>query len=462
MKKMIFRRNFNYLLGLLFFFVCINTQVFPEGDELLDLGELEDVISEPEAEEAGTLGNPLVSVRSPRHRDIFYLLPTNHPFMVKDRKGHFFLKPFYNKASRMEYLSEKIDRLTTMDFIKTVVPPAERTKINSIIDTCWPIFERFTTQERKAGMIGSFYFPFKKWNFEFELPLLLSIRNLWLPETDQKLLRKTMRAMVPASGPLTPEQFEAELAQTPYRVGLGDTHLKFGFIPIKSQVIVAQLGVQVIVPTSRFFNPVRRTQTDAQAAVQFKDIVADQSDENFRKMFYQTVDTLQGISLRPSLGVGHAGVGCFVNTYIPIFEDVFEFWTRSSFDSFLKAQELRYIISDLHTFPQEKKLKVNPGSIFHTVVGADLKGAPWWRLGAYYDFYFQCQERLVKAYIGTEYLPHYKVTDVIRPSATQQKLGGALTFFSHGWELAVGGERVVNHERIGRGWSVFSEFSYSF
>ena len=83
-------------------------------------------------------------------------------------------------------------------------------------------------------------------------------------------------------------------------------------------------------------------------------------------------------------------------------------------------------------------------------------------MGIYHDLYYQCEEHIRRTHIKNEFLPFYNITDIEKPRASQHKIGLDLTYLGKGWDLLVGGERVIKHEGIGRGWSVFSEIACSF
>ena len=430
------------------------------GDVFSD-GEADVETEEPPAETPGTFGSPLKSVRSPRHRDINYCLITNQNIVQIPRKLYFYATPFYQKVSRMEFLSEHIDRQAFENFIIPKIPPADQDDVKVILDKAFPIFERFTTQERKVGAQFKFDFPFKKWTFSLQVPLLASIRNLWVPVPDQEALRKILLTL-PKDGVLKPDAIEAKLAETPFHIGFGDMRLRASFIPIKSQLITSRVGATLTVPTSRVFESlVRKTQTKEEAALRFEDVDFD-NPESVKKAFSQVVKTFQGVSLRPSLGIGHWGMGVFVDSSIPLFEDTLKFWHKASFDYFLSSYEFRYIISSLHAFPQEKGVSLTPGSVIHSVFGSDYKFSDSWKLTVFYDLYYQCEEHIRKVKILNNALSFYNVSDIEKPRATQQKVGLNFAYLGQGWDMLVGGERVIDREGIGRGWSVFSEISCSF
>lgn len=464
MKKMM--RHY----GKLFFasaLVC-SALTLPVHKMYADIFDDEFDFADDEGEtETTNVRKPLQSVRSPRHRDILYCLPTNQKFDFEfaKKKTHLAVTPVLHKASRMEFLADHINIPDLKGFLYDVTPPSEQANLGTVLDSFLPIFRRFTDQEWKAGFKFNFDFPFQRWTFSLESPFLISLRNLWVPTPDQHKTRQIFSQM-PKDGPLKPEEVEAKLAELPYKVGFGDTRLKFGFVPIKSQLISTLLGFSFIAPTSRLFDPLKKTQTPEQAGLQFDEILnqvnGSKGDENLKKIFYQTIATLQHISLRPSLGTGHWGTGGFAHSLIPLFEDTISFWHKVSFDYFLPGHDLRYIISSEHTFPQEKEVILTPGSVIHSVVGGDFKVSSACKVGLYHDLYYQCEEHIRKAHIKSEFLSNYKVSDIEKPRAHQYKLGADFSYLGKGWELLLGGERVITHAGIGRGWSLFSEITCTF
>lgn len=426
-----------------------------------------DFVDEEGEIETTNVRKPLQSVRSPRHRDLLYCLPTNQKFDFEfaKKKTYLAVTPVLSRSTRMEFLADHINLTDLRGFLYDVTPPSKQSELGAMLDDFLPIFRRFTDQEWKGGVKFNFDFPFDRWTFSLETPFLLSLRNLWVPTPDQKRTREIF-ARMPSDGPLKPKEVEAKLAELPYKIGFGDTRLKFGFVPIKSQLISTMLGFSFNAPTSRLFDPLKKTQTPEQAGLQFQEIFnqvsGENGDANLKKIFYQTITTLQQISLRPSLGIGHWGTGVFAHSLIPLFEDSIHFWHKVSFDYFLPGHDLRYIISSEHTFPQEKEVILTPGSVIHSVVGGDFKIASSCKIGLYHDWYYQCEEHIRKAHIKSEFLSYYNISDIEKPRAHQYKLGADFTYLGKGWELLLGGERVITHAGIGRGWSVFSEITCTF
>ena len=79
---------------------------------------------------------PLKSVRSPRHRDILYCLPTNQKFNFEfaPKKTHLAVTPVLNKSSRMEFLADHINVTDLKNFLYDVTPPSEQAGLNKVLD----------------------------------------------------------------------------------------------------------------------------------------------------------------------------------------------------------------------------------------------------------------------------------------------------------------------------------------
>jgi hypothetical protein len=401
-----------------------------------------------------------------RSRDPLYLIPSRELACDCDKIG-LSCHLFFNRSAthplhpNMVLNSEATSLL--LDFANGgMLTNAQLRSMDNILRIL-PYMDQITTQEHRVGGMFQFGFNYGRWIFKLDTLLMCAEKNFWAKD---KGIRK--------------ELMKGTSAGEAYRVrfGLGDTRLKVGYKLFNSDKIKLALGVNGILPTSRFFRKDPST------------VIKTKAGDKRQQLLDDLLDVNRYLMIEPRLGTGHWGLGLFADTRIALIKDTLDIWGRVSYDHLFDGKENRFMpsnkklqVRDLSNllasdtvpsdfpiadaFPQLVNATVSPGDIFNTTVGLDYKFCKNWKIGVGYDFYMQQAEKIRRISadpnVDTSLLA---IDDAIASRVIQHKIFGDIGYTKKGRSIdlnfSVGGDMTVARQNVARDWTVFAKVGIKF
>ncbi len=351
-----------------------------------------------------------------------------------------------------------------------VFEPSDVTAFFMLLKNIW-------VEERKFGCLMRFN-PFKgPFTLKFELPVLLSERNIMATIQDQNEINNLLdRYFSEGSG------FDKNREFARILIGLGDTRLKLGMDVIDHVDFKTNVGFSSIFPTAggilldgRFEKP-----RELQAA---SDLVND------------LISNIRKEALRPELGNnGHFGFGTYLESKLNLFRDKIWFWWRLSYEELLSSREKRLImhkktienpdsffnvvsVSDLerseklnqfrleYVAPELYNVTVRPGG----VLTFDFMGNLNWKhflFGLGYNFYLKRREIFTKLHSIEVNMNSLRVEDATVTRALQHKIVGEISYrfkFDRAkFTLCLGGDKTFSSWHLGKDWTIYSRIGLKF
>ena len=259
--------------------------------------------------------------------------------------------------------------------------------------------------------------------------------------------------------------------------GPGDTRLKLGLNLVNRELFQADIGFEGIIPTSQI----------AASNNTVGEPVVDDEEDAVRSEFTRMVGNLlarsQELILSPRLGnMGHFGLGIYFESKANLFNNAVHIWHRLSYTNFFPAWEDRLILQKItmapqdvnaqnlgvfaqqYLFPTAHSVEVQPGAIVNLVAGADIEQGPY-RFSLGYDYYLQRAERFNHVHdVGdTDSL---MIENATASRAQQHKIFTETTMTKKCSTLELqagfGGDVTVDSKGLGRDWTVYIKFGFSF
>jgi len=418
---------------------------------------------------------------APVGRDILYLLP--HKITALEYGG-IACNLFFNMTNRMQVdagnllqVEGAIDQELLNSFLEIYFQNASPEDISGLI----PLFKKMTIQERKGGLLVQGGFNRGPFTIQVNTSLQFSERNFWLDKQDQQDVKELIQRITGQEGALFDER-------EGYRIkyGMGDTRVKFGVNTINMTSIQMDVGLETILPTSRFSH-----------THQLKSKLGN--IENVDELQDSAVSILKSVRdylIDPRLGGGNFGVGCYLESKIGLFHDVVQMWMRLSYDKFSSRREDRLIMfkqvlqpSDIkgamdsknpafktefienflmqYVFPPSFNVTVQPGGVLNFVTSMSVDFSKRWRYALGYDFYAQQQEHIRKIHKTCVSFQDLRIEDAESDSASQHKIFSELMYYLKKRDYAdmsigLGGDVTIASKGIGRDWTVYFKFAASF
>lgn len=231
------------------------------------------------------------------------------------------------------------------------------------------LFQNFTVQERRTGMMFNIERKIDDWKLRFFFPFYLCERNHFV--NDQ--LRKSIDSVLePFSGTpsLDQQQIFAEEHLIDDRLGFGDFRFEFDRTVCCLPLFKARMGFYTTIPTafavatgiigSNLQPPCIRPYLDLQDLLNNTDGILNLSESEASAFFMAALDNLSSMILDTNLGnYGHFGLGWIFKTRSWLCNFVKRPWaehiklkSRMSLEWLLPAKERRFFIrtNDLQEF----------------------------------------------------------------------------------------------------------------
>ncbi len=422
--------------------------------------------------------------KAPAGRDILYLLPYK---ITAIEYGGFVLNFFFNMTSDMRVTANNLlsldgtvnnPRFNFNTFMEYFLPDQKIS--DQELQQLIPLFQKLIIQERKAGLLFQGGVTKGPFSFQLHTSLQIAARNFWMSQRDQDSVKAVLKNTYDSS------MNEREFYKI--RGGLGDTRLKIGLNTVNMTSFQTDVGIETILPTSRFSGPQKLYLGMPQAVFEL-----DKFKDEALNALRATRDHMVG----PRLGNGgHFGFGCYIESKFGLFHELIQLWSRISYDVLLSNEEDRLfmfrqvltpnsldavgpanpptpqdqkLLNDYirqYIFPSAFKTTVSPGGILNFVLAAnvDFTKRIRWALG--YDFYAQ-QEETIKELHNTDInMQDLRVEDAQLPSVYQHKIFTELLYHnkkpSKDLGIGIGGDLTIASRHIGEDWTLYVKFTSSF
>ena len=414
--------------------------------------------------------------KPPKGRDVLYLIP--HKLLAIEYGG-VVLNLFYNYTDNMAFTLDEILNLDNNErafntFIQAIKAELSAQEASSLM----PLFKKSSIQERKGGGLIQFGFFTGPFIFQLNTSIQFSERNFWLNKKD----REHIKSLFADTGDsLDTKEFYK------YKIGMGDTRIKFGLNTLNMSNFVMDVGFEVIIPTSRISSIPR-----------LKNYNIDLN--NFDTGLVEALRSIRDNLITPRLGNGgHTGLGCYLETKVDLFHDSIHWWNRLSFDNFFVAQEDRLIASkqtmpspqkdpasflEIYNqyrnfnnpgpatefikqfiFPPAYRVTVQPGGILNFVSAVTFGIGRKWNIGGGYDFFFQEAEKFDAIHEDVD-PSSLRIEAAALPSSYQHKIFAEVNYIKkqNHWDLnlGLGGDYTISSKRIGEDWTIFLRIGASF
>ena len=422
------------------------------------------------------------NTKAPAGRDILYLLP--HKITAVEYGG-VACNLFFNMTNHMETNIKNLFELEATlkqeeflalisEFLSSDMQPWE-------IDQLLPLFDKINIQERKAGLLFQSAFIKGPLTVQLNTSIQLSERNFWLNESDLDELKELLKNKFNTEGSFDMKELYK------LRIGMGDTRLKIGLNTINAPSFQLDVGIESFIPTSRAsYTPKVRTTNPTS-------FNGDLLQESFIPMIKGVRDYL----INPTIGIGHWGLGAYIESKADIFHDLIQLWTRFSYNMFfertedrlfmynqtLKPEDLKLITSGQikdptaadkmlidyvrqYIYPSAFSSNIKPGDVANIIfaISIDLPKHNRWAVG--YDFYAQREEAINGLNNTSASLQELKVEESQSPLVQQHKI---FTEFLHtkpqkygNLAYGLGGDLTVASKGIGEDWTVYFKFVASY
>lgn len=416
--------------------------------------------------------------KAPAGRDILYLLP--HKFTAVEQGG-FALNFFFNMTNDMKVTGQDIfDFVHTRDLFNVITSFLPESANKQAVQQLLPLFKKITIQERKNGFFWQSAFVQGPLMLQINTSLQLGARNFWLSPTDADAIKAVFKGF--GGNDLNEHEFYK------IRVGMGDTRIKIGLNTINMTSFQNDIGLETILPTSRLSYTPRVDIGLAQA--KFKD--AELAAAALRGLY-----GIRDYIVNPRLGIGHFGLGCYVEEKVGVFHEMAHLWFRASYDVLLPGEEDRvYMFKQTKTakelldfasfppaseeekktrvdqytqqylFPSSFKTNVKPGSIVNFVAAANIDFTKKWLFAVGYDFYAQQRENILELFNTNINLNELRVDAAQTPAVSQHKIFSELLYHKRAknkdFGIGFGGDVTVTSHVLGHDWTVYAKVTAPF
>lgn len=398
---------------------------------------------------------------------------------------------------------EKLQEI--LETIKSFAPDFDPEQAIDIL----ALFQNFTVQERRLGMMFNIERRRDDWKFQMFFPFYLCERNHFV--NDQ--LRKTLnRVLEPITGTpsLDEQQFFAEEFLINDRLGFGDFRFEFHKTVCCFPLFKARMGFYVTVPTafavstgiigSNIKAPVIRPYLNLQDLLNNTDALLDISETEASDYFISALNNLSAMILDTNLGnYGHFGLGWVFKTRSWLSNFVKRPWaqyikmkSRISLELLLPAKERRFFIANVdpneferRNFQDESQANSNYNFLVQTLtdrlfpVQAEAQVYPGLIFRTTSRFMYETDK--VSCFVGTDMYvrTEERVTDVDcvsdcgisldkaeRPTAYQSKVIAGVAFKKQTcdkeWIFSINGDATVITSGIGLDYMITFNLDVTF
>ena len=301
-----------------------------------------------------------------------YSLPVNIPRIRPEFDSLLTFTPFYNQTTR-GYFNEHSTNMSSylaiqgQDFLvalenfftelKAVVGGSlDPDKFLAIL----PLFETFTIQERRAGLMFTAMHQTPCWRVNAQTPFYYLERNFFVDCKNQKLLETAISEQFPTKVGTQEdqEQFQNEHLISD-KIGFGDLHLMFDYTLIDRASVQMRLGVMTTIPSAFTFkrglrgSHFRRTHNFLQLPLldleELFEKFTSPDEENAvefcaAQFFNQALDQLSTMLIEEQLGNRrHFGIGVYyTNTWA--LSDLIRKWCWTDYFALTGFTSLEYLI----------------------------------------------------------------------------------------------------------------------
>lgn len=419
------------------------------------------------------------NTKAPAGRDILYLLP--HKITAVEYGG-FACNLFLNTTNRMKTTINSLfdldDKLAHDRFEELISTFIGSTLQAWELEQLLPLFQKITVCEYKGGALLQGGFIKGPLTVQLNSSIQLGIRHFWLNGHDRNALTELLKDKFGTEGTFDIKEL------VKIKFGLGDTRFKIGLNTINATSFQMDIGFEAILPTSRASYTPKIKSMGSPSSLLETDSIQD-----------SVVPMLRGVRdyiINPTLGIGHWGLGAYLETKAGLFHDLAQLWTRVSYDIFCEGNEDRLFMykktlspSDLdnvknddagkeilinyirqYIFPTSFKTTTKPGDVVNIIcaVSMDLPKKIRWAIG--YDFYAQKKETIRELQNTSTLLNDLKVNETEAPFVSQHKI---FTELLHTKEskysnraFGIGGDTTVSSKGIGQDWTIYFKFTSSF
>jgi hypothetical protein len=417
--------------------------------------------------------------KAPAGRDILYLLP--HKFTAVEQGG-FALNFFFNMTNDMKVTGQDIfDFVHTDDLFNVITSYLPEGTDKRAVQQLLPLFKKITVQERKNGFFWQSAFIQGPVMLQINTSLQLGARNFWLKKSDADAIKAVFR-----------EQFGgADLNEHEFykiRVGMGDTRIKIGLNTMNMTSFQNDIGLETILPTSRLSYTPKVDIGLAQA--KFKD--AELAAAALRGLF-----GIRDCIVNPRLGIGHFGLGSYIESKVGIFHEMAHLWIRASYDVLFPSEEDRVFMfkqtktadellnfatypptseeekrarvdqfTQQYLFPSSFKTNVKPGSIVNFVAALNIDFTKNWLFAIGYDFYAQQSESILELLNTNINLLALRVNEAQFPAVNQHKIFSEILYHKRAknkdFGIGFGGDVTVTSHVLGHDWTVYAKVTAPF
>jgi hypothetical protein len=421
------------------------------------------------------------NTKAPAGRDILYLLP--HKFTAVEQGG-FALNFFFNMTNDMKVTGQDLfDFVHTEDTINNVISSfLPDTASKQAVQQLLPLFKKITIQEHKNGFFWQSAFIQGPVMLQINTSLQLGSRNFWLSKKDADAIKAVFREQF-GGNDLNEHEFYK------IRVGMGDTRLKIGLNTINLTSFQNDIGIETILPTSRLSYTPKVNIGLTQAKFKEEDLAA----AALRGLY-----GIRDCMVNPQLGIGHFGLGCYVEEKVGIFHEMAHLWIRASYDVLFPGEEdrvymfkqtktpdqlLRFdtmqpapteaekkILVDQYTqqylFPSSFKTNVQPGSVVNFVAAANIGFTKNWLFAIGYDFYAQQRESILELLNTNIDLQSLRVDAAQSAAVSQHKIFSEILYHKKAknkdFGIGFGGDVTVTSHVLGHDWTVYAKVTAPF
>ncbi|MFA5306806.1 MAG: hypothetical protein WC365_05140 [Candidatus Babeliales bacterium] len=418
------------------------------------------------------------STTHPAGRDILYLIPYK---ISAIEYGGFALNFLFNMTNNLKLTTNDLFSIESFlapenDIFNIIASFISSTTTADEIKEFVPFFKKITLQEYRSGMLAQFGLNRGPFSFQIHSSLQLAIRNLWLSVTDRQVLTDLLRQKFGVGDFNQSEGYRL-------RFGLGDTRVKIGLNTLNAPSAQIDVGLETILPTSRFSYSPNIQIGLAKAAFT--------NEEDLKLMLSNSVKGVRDYLLDPHLGNGHFGFGCYVEAKLGIFHDLIQWWNHLSYDVLFPDDENRIFMfrktltpTDIdprfvppnentlnqyirqYVFPSSFQSKVYPGGILNFVTAANADFTKRVRFALGYDFYSQQAERIKSIQSSEVKIQELRIEDTEVPSVYQHKIFSEILYHNpkpkSDFGVGVGGDITVGSRNIGEDWTFYIKVASSF
>lgn len=419
------------------------------------------------------------------------------------------IQPFYNENHKDNFTKDRTDIAAYLNFDNPALINGLEGFLPNDIDLprVLSLFSNLKIQERRAGIMFSFYKQQKNWYFSFLFPLEYLIRNFFLTDEEKRIIES--EPLFNDGDPSTNDEEEVDKFARQHlisdRLGFGDTRIYIGWKYYESPFMSLDLGLESTIPTAgslqkglygiHFAKNKLIPRIDLLLLLNLiNEGAIDQAIAQGEQILLGALDRLSQILLENGLGNnGHIGFGGYTFFTLYVSQKI-TFKTRAALEYLLPFPEYRYYIRKKDTaefdllndpmpqncdrdlaflqeqlqqtlFPEGFKTVVSPNLIFKLTSAVTALLGETWQITGGYDIWWQQQENLGKVIgVSAQEASTLRKNIATRPNAFQAKLFGSASYFKKGnwcdWSLTVYGDQTVVNSGIGRDFNLSIRFEF--